>query len=210
MKVVDLDEADTRCSIRALNDRGIESGGQGCHDGRFRVARGRQVGGHDFSLVITAPVVICGELHTIAIVKLERRIRERAGDRDGGANRAHNDSAGLLPEHNEAPNQDIVACLDGSPGGNVCQLGSGVHGKVVDLDQGDACGVINSANDRRVSAGSKGEENRGFMVVNWRKGAVDDLLPVDAVTPVIVRRDRLAGGIMQFQNRISQRARNWK
>ena len=82
--------------------------------------------------------------------------------------------------------------------------------EVVDLDQRYASRVVDSANDGGVSARSKREENRGFMVMGWREGAVDNLLPVNAVTPVIVRRDDLARGIMQLQNRISQRSRNWE
>ena len=71
----------------------------------------------------------------------------------------HNDVLRVRSEHNQAANDDVVACLHEAASGNIRQLGIDGSIEVVNFNQADTGGVTGSAHDCGVSG-----------VVGWERG----------------------------------------
>ena len=76
---------------------------------------------------------------------------------------------------------------------------------VVDLSEANARDATDSGNNRRVIPGLKIDHDCRFSRIGRLKGCIDQLLSL-GVLPVVVRRDRGALSVVEFQEWIGQRA----
>src|SRR5450755_178373 len=75
---------------------------------------------------------------------------------------------------------------------------------VVDLSEANARDATDSGNNRRVIPGLKIDHDCRFSRIGRLKGCIDQLLSL-GVLPVVVRRDRRALSIVEFQEWIGKR-----
>src|SRR5882724_1474010 len=80
--------------------------------------------------------------------------------------------------------------------------------QVVNFYKSDPGSIADTADNRRVLAGSQGGEDSAFPGVGWRQTIRYDQARVGVRRPIVVRRNQGSAAIVQFERRILQRVRH--
>ena len=136
-------------------------------------------------------------------------ICQRIGDaeiRQAGPDRAKKHPRRSCSRDDGSADHHVIAGLDETARRDVGQLGINRPIQVVDLEQAYAGSVIPAPDDDRVSPGIDYSPKRRFEIVGRRQPAVDNLLSGQGVVPIVIGREELAGGTVNFDDRIGQRS----
>ena len=211
LKHVDLDDPDTSSTVFTLKNCGISSRREiRDEDGGFGIVRWRQTGGLDLCLV-RFPIVVRVDGLAVGIAEFKDGIAQSVGDAKGGqrwADATDNDISRSAATKDKPADHHVVAGLDESASADVCEGRSLVGIEVVSFDHCDSGAVVSAVNHSRVGARIQGNEDGRFRIVRRSDRARDE---VDALAggkktadlcgpPVVIRGNRRAGSIMQFQH----------
>ena len=146
-------------------------------------------------------------------MQLDHRILHPAGERnaiEAKRRTSHPDDRPLrqVSANNETADHDIVAGQDMAACRDIAETRSGsARIQIINFHEGDAGGVIHSAHDDGVATGLQRRDQRSIKIVRRREAGRDDGVLLGAA-PIVIRGDNGAGGVVQFQNGIAQRAGN--
>ena len=97
--------------------------------------------------------------------------------------------------HNESADHDVVADVHESARRDVRRIRRRALVQIVKLHDANASRAAGAAHDRGVIARLKCRDDCGFLRISRRNGAVDDLLFLRAVHPIVIRGKRVSRAI---------------
>jgi hypothetical protein len=106
--------------------------------------------------LVRSPVIVRIDNRAIGIVQFKHRVEQRVGYAEGAkrwADAADNDARSSGPSsQDKSADHNIVAGLDEPARADVGQFGGFVGIEIIAFNQGDSGGVVNAADNRRLSA----------------------------------------------------------
>ena len=98
--------------------------------------------------------------------------------------------------HDKPADHHVIISLYKAAAGDVSQLGIGRGIEIVNFDKAQATGIVRSVSDRCVLTRPRQAcQDSGFEIVGWSNRAIDNILFIWGVRPVVVGRDEFPGGV---------------